>query len=80
MNPQAVFRTWVPITLDDKSVTDAMGMVNVDFADEAQRKRKPILEIGAASKADLAVFVVINKVFDNLDGGHANIRRYGLST
>ncbi len=49
--------------LDDKIITDAVTTSKIDLTDEEQHSRKMVITVGASVKADLAVFVVINKVY-----------------
>jgi len=67
--------------LDDKIVEEALAAAKIDLNDEEQHSRQNMLKIGDAAKADLAVFVVINKTswknnqnfFTNAKEGHAKI-------
>lgn len=55
--------------LDDKAIEDAIASLSLNLTDEEQHNRATILNIGNAAKADLAVFVVINKVYWKRDMG-----------
>jgi TolB-like protein len=55
--------------LDDQAVTDAIASCKADLNDEEQYSRQTFASIGAAAKADLVVFVTIDKVSWKLNQG-----------
>ena len=70
--------------VDDRAVEDAAAAAKVDLTDEEQHTRSTILSLGAAVKADLVVFVVIERVwskgvtkfFTVTSEGHAKVNTW----